>query len=70
MQNMINIGDLVKRVSRNNETHYGLVIAIEPMYAGDIPGVWYEVQWTNAKCSPTLDKATTLEVISEGVKND
>ena len=64
MQSMIKIGDLVKRVSRNNETHYGLVIAIENE-TNEIPGVWYEVQWANAKFSPTFDKAANLEVISE-----
>ena len=53
---MIKVGDLVKRVSRNNEIHYGLVIAIEEG--------WCEVQWTNAKFSPTMDPMNNLEVIS------
>ena len=53
---MIKVGDLVKRVSRNNEIHYGLVIAIEEG--------WCEVQWTNAKFSPTMDLMSSLEVVS------
>ena len=57
MQSVIKVGDLVKRVSRNNEIHYGLVIAIEQ-------GCWCEVQWTNAKFSPTMDPMSNLEIIS------
>ena len=60
---MIKVGDLVKRVSRNNEIHYGPVIAIENQ-TDEIPGICCQVQWTNAKFSPTMDPMSNLEVIS------
>ena len=56
------IGEMVKRVSRNNDVHYGLVIDVLPC------GRWFEVEWLKgcgAKISRTIDPECNLEVIAQ-----
>ena len=55
---MIEIGDLVRRVSRKGNVHHGLVIAVSD-------DGWCEVDWLgDVDYTPTMNPTSNLEVVA------
>ena len=52
----VQVGDLVKKVMRDGQVHYGLVVSVEFH--------WIEVKWTHTQQN-SFDAACSLEVVSK-----
>jgi len=52
----VQVGDLVKKVMRDGQMHYGLVVSAEFH--------WIEVRWTHTQQN-SFDAACSLEVVSK-----